>query len=147
MINFSNTNKNTVADNKVSFCGLEYLLTDTEAEKLKSILDGMVSTRSEVSAPVVSRAKKSTTTTKKSDKDFPDLGAPTQEVGDFITLYEGGLVRYWEKAYTPNKVKYGIKQSLKDAGAVWNAEKGAFQFTTKKAAGSWLKAQKERVAK
>ena len=45
MINFTNNNTTLVADNKVSFCGLEYLITDTEAEQLKSILDGMVSTR------------------------------------------------------------------------------------------------------
>lgn len=44
MINFTNNN-NTVADNKVSFCGLTYFVTDKEAEQLKSILDGMVSTR------------------------------------------------------------------------------------------------------
>ena len=44
MINFAN-NTTLVADNKVSFCGLEYLITDTEAEQLRSILDGMVSTR------------------------------------------------------------------------------------------------------
>lgn len=45
MINFTNNNTTLVADNKVSFCGLEYLITDIEAEQLKSILDGMVSTR------------------------------------------------------------------------------------------------------
>ena len=43
-INFANNNT-MVADNKVSFCGIEYLITDIEAEQLKSILDGMVSSR------------------------------------------------------------------------------------------------------
>lgn len=46
MLNFANPTSNVVADNKVSFCGIEYLLTDKEATQLKSILDGMVSTRS-----------------------------------------------------------------------------------------------------
>lgn len=45
MINFNNENDNIVADNKVSFCGVEYLFTDTEAQRLKAILDGMVSSR------------------------------------------------------------------------------------------------------
>ena len=43
-INFAN-NTTVVADNKVTFCGLEYLITDTEAEQLRDILNGMVSTR------------------------------------------------------------------------------------------------------
>ena len=47
MINFNNTKEaNVIADNKVVFCGLTYLVTDKEAEQLKSILDGMVSSRS-----------------------------------------------------------------------------------------------------
>lgn len=53
MINLAN-NTSIVADNKVAFCGLEYLLTDKEAQQLKVILDGMVSTRGNggiVSAP------------------------------------------------------------------------------------------------
>ena len=45
MLNFANSNVSMVADNKVSFCGLEYLLTDKEATQLKSILDGMVGSR------------------------------------------------------------------------------------------------------
>ena len=45
MINLANNSTNVVADNKVAFCGLEYLLTDKEAQQLKVILDGMVSTR------------------------------------------------------------------------------------------------------
>ena len=36
MINFTNNNTTLVADNKVSFCGLEYLITDIEAEQLKA---------------------------------------------------------------------------------------------------------------
>lgn len=53
MMNF-NMNTTVVADNKVSFCGIEYLITDDEALKLKSILDGMVSSRSQsvVNTPV-----------------------------------------------------------------------------------------------
>lgn len=45
MINLAN-NTSIVADNKVAFCGLEYLLTDKEAQQLKGILDGMISSRS-----------------------------------------------------------------------------------------------------
>ena len=42
MINFKNTKSTVSADNKVSFCGLTYMVTDADAEKLKGILDGMV---------------------------------------------------------------------------------------------------------
>lgn len=45
MLNFANVSNKVVADNKVSFCGLEYLLTDKEATQLKGILDGMVGSR------------------------------------------------------------------------------------------------------
>ena len=44
MINLAN-NTTVVADNKVTFCGLEYLVTDKEAQQLKSIIEGFISTR------------------------------------------------------------------------------------------------------
>lgn len=43
MINLKTTKATVSADNKVSFCGLTYMVTDADAQKLKGILDGMVS--------------------------------------------------------------------------------------------------------
>ena len=45
MLKFNNVNTSVVADNKVILCDLEYMLTDDEAMKIKSILDGLVSQR------------------------------------------------------------------------------------------------------
>jgi hypothetical protein len=150
MINFTKMNGvAVVADNKVSIGGLEYMLTDDECIKLNDIIKGMISTRNTTNslAPAKSNTTTTTTTTKssKDSKDFPDLGTPTCTIG-FVTAY-AKLIRYWETGFCPNKVKYGIKQSLKEAGAKWNSEQGAFEFPTVKAANDWLKAQKARQSK
>lgn len=58
-INFNNTTKN-----KVSFCGIEYLITDEEAIKLKSLLDSMVSSRGLTSTPSTTLHLEEETTTK-----------------------------------------------------------------------------------
>lgn len=72
MINFANTTT-LVADNKVSFCGIEYLITDKEAEQLKSILDGMVSNRGigNVSQTVNTSSTSQTVTTKTTEEKTP----------------------------------------------------------------------------
>jgi len=80
------------------------------------------------------------------DAKFPALGEATV-IGDNITVYDGQKVRYWELGFLPSKVKYGIKCSLKDAGASWDKESGAFVFKTKKDCTAWCKAQKERASK
>jgi hypothetical protein len=48
MINLANNNKEVSIDNKVSFCGLEYLLTDNEAKGLMQYLDKVVKSRGNV---------------------------------------------------------------------------------------------------
>ena len=83
---------------------------------------------------------------KKADK--PDLlkGVKVVGIGNFVRAYDEKLaVRYWDKgSFTPDKVKYGIKSSLKEAGATYNADLEAFVFNTKKAYTAWCKAQKAR---
>lgn len=144
MLNF-NENNQMVADNEVVINGKSFgFLTDTDCEKLIGIIKGMQSGQSGKQLSSTTVVVKSTQ--KADSKDFPDLGKPAETVG-FCTLYNGGLVRYWENGFVPDKVKYGIKMSLKDAGAVWDKANGAFKFTTKKAANEWLKAQKARSSK
>ena len=122
-------------------------LDDVQGAQILSIVNGM-SNIATAPAPAPTVSKTGSTITKKqskTDSKFPELGKPAKTIG-FCTLYEGGLVRYWENGFTPDKVKYGIKKSLQEAGAKWNAEKGAYQFTTKKSAGEWVKAQEKRAA-
>ena len=85
----------------------------------------------------------------KSGKDVKNdalKGHDKKAIGDFVEVYPDlCAVRYWELAkFTPDKVKYGIKASLKEAGAKWDDNLKAFTFTTKKSFNAWVKAQKER---
>lgn len=52
MIKF-NTNSSAVADNRVILCDIEYMLTDDEVLKVKTIIDGLISSRNgaNVSSP------------------------------------------------------------------------------------------------
>ena len=83
---------------------------------------------------------------KKADKPDPLKGVKVVGIGNFVRAYDEKLaVRYWDKgSFTPDKVKYGIKSSLKEAGATYNADLEAFVFSTKKAYTAWCKAQKAR---
>ena len=45
MIKFNNANVGVVADNRVVLCDIEYMLTDDEVLKVKSIIDGLISSR------------------------------------------------------------------------------------------------------
>ena len=87
-----------------------------------------------------------TTTTVKTGKAVDALkGVDKKQIGDFVEIYPTvKAVRYWEVRFTPDKVKYGIKASLKEAGATWDDNLKAFKFDTKKAFDAWVKAQKER---
>lgn len=76
------------------------------------------------------------------NKDFPELGKPDETV-KAVNRY-GKLIRYWENGFVVNKVKYGIKMALKEAGATWNKEQGAFEFKTLKDAKAFMQAQKAR---
>ena len=89
------------------------------------------------------------TTTKKvgkvSDKVDPLKGAEKKHIAPFVDLYPSVKgVRYWEATFTPDKVKYGIKASLKEAGAEWDDNMKCFRFSTKKEFDAWTKAQKAR---
>lgn len=91
-------------------------LSESDTEKLIGIIKGM---QGATQAPVVQQSVPQVVVVKKSNKseskDFPDLGTPSSTVGN-ITAYKN-LVRYWEVGFVPDKVKYGIKMALKEAGA------------------------------
>lgn len=78
MLNFANTTTNVVADNKVSFCSLEYLLTDKEATQLKSILDGMVGSRGNT---VIGNVADNTVTPVKVTKEYNDVPKHIDNIG------------------------------------------------------------------
>lgn len=81
------------------------------------------------------------------DKKFPPLGKPVV-IGKNITVYDGTKVRWWEiQDFTPSKVSFAIKSSLREAGAKWDKESGAYRFNTKKDCTAWCKAQAEREDK
>ena len=103
----------------------------------------------DVSAPsLVDDTVKTTSksVSKTADKPDPLKGVKVVGIGQFVRAYDEKLaVRYWDKgSFTPDKVKYGIKASLKEAGATYSADLEAFVFNTKKAYTAWCKAQKER---
>ena len=83
---------------------------------------------------------------KTADKPDPLKGVKVVGIGQFVRAYDEKLaVRYWQKGgFTPDKIKYALKSSLKEAGAKWNEELDAFKFDTKKAYTAWCKAQKAR---
>ena len=83
---------------------------------------------------------------KTADKPDPLKGVKVVGIGQFVRAYDEVLaVRYWQKGgFTPDKIKYALKSSLKEAGAKWNEELDAFKFDTKKAYTAWCKAQKAR---
>ena len=83
---------------------------------------------------------------KTADKPDPLKAVKVTAIGDYVRAYDEKLaVRYWQKGgFTPDKVKYGIKSSLKEAGATYNADLEAFVFNTKKAYTAWCKAQRDR---
>ena len=118
MMNF-NMNTTVVADNKVSFCGIEYFITDDEALKLKSILDGMVSTRGQssvvntpVATPVATAEKKPYVATKDFQCKF-EIKEQTSKDGQklFCISRSNGWTKA-EKALANNAIKAikGIKE-------------------------------------
>lgn len=83
--------------------------------------------------------------TGKASKEDPLKGSEKEHIAPFVDLYPSVKgVRYWEAQYTPEKVRYGIKASLKEAGATWDDNLKCFKFNTKKAYDAWVKAQKAR---
>lgn len=104
MINFT-TNTTLVADNKVTFCGLTYFVTDKEAEQLRSILDGMVSSR-DIEKNSVNETKAPVTVTKSESKtpyiatkDFtPKFEIKEQTGNDGTKLFCISRKNGWTKA-------------------------------------------------
>jgi len=121
-------------------------LTEVDTEKLIGIIKGMQSgvQSNNITVKNLAPAPQQSAKQSKDSKDFPNLGTPSAVVGDFVTVYNDTMVRYWEKNYCPDKVKGGIKHSLKEAGAEWDKPNGCFTFKTKKACAEWVKAQKNR---
>lgn len=145
-LNLNQLAGNTVVAQKlysISIDGVDFgKLTEVDTEKLIGIIKGM---QSGVQSNITTQnlAPKSEPKQSKDSKDFPNLGTPSATIGN-ITVYNDTMVRYWEKGFVPDKVKYGIKMSLKDGGAEWDKANGCFTFKTKKACAEWCKAQKNR---
>ena len=159
MVNLANTTNNVSADNKVSFCGLEYLLTDSEATKLKGIIEGMISTRNtpKASTPLVFEEEQ------KEHKGIVVEGKKLWEE-DFCTitcaLNAEGKKEYRLYITCPvkgekgEKIRYAIKKSAKECGAIFNPEKNAYKsgriwwiFKTRKEAEAYVATRKEYAKK
>lgn len=149
MINLANTNVTVSADNKVVFCGLEYNLTDNEAMKLKSVIEGMISTRNTKESAPVSEEESTFKPTKIEGKplwqeDFCTITCALNAEGKkeyrlYITCPVKG-----EKG---EKIRYAIKKSAKDMGAKFagNYSEGKiyWAFKTRKEAEAYVNSRKE----
>ena len=151
-INFAQGNSNLIADNKVVFCGLEYNLTDSEATKLRDILDGMVSNRGSVKSA-------STLVFPEDEVKHPAV----QIVGDIMWQEDFCTVTKADKQYRlyitcpvkgekGEKIRYAIKAGAKQTyGAVFAgnyAEHEIFwAFPTKKSADAFIASRKEYAKK
>lgn len=111
MINFANTQTKVSADNKVSFCGLTYKVTDEDARKLKDILDGMVGSYN---------IAKSTTT----EKEFvaKDVTVAMECKGTKVTL----------SAYCKKDVWEVLKRRFESVGGSYDKTVKVITFKTAK---------------
>lgn len=119
-------------------------LTETEAKQVMDIINGMVNNRAN---KVTSKANAPQEKDEKQAKkdEFPKLNL-IESIG-FLSVYEDMYVRQWsETGFTPDRVKGGLRNAIKAAGATWDAEKKAYKFATKKAYNDFIKAQKAREA-
>ena len=113
-------------------------LTEAEAKQVMSIVNGIIETRGKVTSnaptPAPKQAKKD---------EFPKLKL-IESIG-FLSVYEDMYVRQWsETSFTPERVKGGLRNAIKAAGATWDNEKKAYVFTKKTEYNAFLKAQRER---
>lgn len=146
-----NQNQSIVADNRVSLCDIEYMLTDDEVLKVKSIIDGIIAQRS-------SRTKvKATLSPTEEDlkpvrKNAPMVGKKMWQE-DFLTVTVTDDKQYRLYITCPlggekgEKVRYAIKASAKkDFGATFagDFDKGDifWAFPTKAKADAFIKARK-----
>ena len=110
---------------------IAYQILEDASSQPNLVMDDQVKT---VSKPVA-----------KASKPDPLKGSEKKHIAPFVDLYPSVKgVRYWEATFTPDKVKYGIKASLKEAGATWDDNLKCFKFDTKKEFDAWVKAQKAR---
>lgn len=126
---------------RITIEGHTWTLNETNTQKVIDLINSLTH-----KAPVTSKLHNPApkqSSSKKSSSKFPSLGTP-DDIKDLgvVTRY-GNLFRYWENGYTTDKQKAGLRYALKNAGATWNDEKGAFEFKTKKEADAFTKAQQK----
>lgn len=160
MMNFANTNVTVSADNEISFCGISYMLTDDEVVQVKGIIEGMISTRSTGKSASKSLVFEEDTTKSKST---PIEGKKLWQE-DFCTitcaLNADGKKEYRLYITCPvkgekgEKIRYAIKKSAKECGAIFNPEEGAYNagriwwvFKTRKEAETYVATRKEYAKK
>lgn len=146
MRDYTKTNNTSVTDNKVIIGGLTYMLTDDECDKVKSVLDGIISTRNSTSTPT-------TSTTAAPKKAYAKPEGNTVYTDDFTTVTEvEGVYRLYIsvplKGDKGDKVRYAIKANAKkEYGATYagNFDEGVnfWQFPNKTKAAAFIKARKE----
>lgn len=157
MLQFKKQINEVIADNRVVLCDLEYMLTDDEVIRVKSIIEGMISQRGDNEiAKKASQPEKVNTLHEVPEKSEPaPIPGKKMYQADFITVTEvDGKVRVYlhcpVKGEKGEKVRYALKKGFKDAGAKWSGDykAGEFHWTfqTKKQAQDYIKAEKQRAS-
>lgn len=126
-------------------------VTEAEAERIMSIVNGIISQRgqaqgiqwAETAAPKAQKAETPKAEKKAKKDDFPALKL-VEKIG-FLSVYENCMVRQWiEGGYTPEKVRFGLKKAIQEAGGVWDEKAKAYKFAKKTDFNAFIKAQKAR---
>ena len=148
-INLNQEHAHVIADNKVSFCGLEYLLTDAEARKLDGIIRGIISARSgDTPKPLVYDEDTATT-------DAVAIVGKVLWQEDFCTVTNADkqyrlYITCPVKGEKGKKIRYAIKASAKECGAKWAGNYDAHEifwaFPSKAKADEYIKARKAKAA-
>lgn len=151
MLDFTQNNSVVTYDNTVVIGGLKYQLSDAETLKVKSILDGMVSSRNTVSSPVSTTLHIEEPTTKKATFKDPVGNKVYQDDFTTVTEVDGTYRLYMSvpmKGEKGDKVRYAIKASAKnDFDAKWGGDYDNndiyWVFPNKTKAQSFIKARKD----
>lgn len=120
-------------DNTIVVNGIKFLANDADTKKILAII-GAQNTKPH-GENFKKPEKPDTSKAKVVPDKFPNLGVPTKSVGKF-TFYQtksGVLVRFWESGFCPKNVKFALKSTLKECGATWDAENGAYKLTAQQA--------------
>lgn len=127
-------------------------VTEEEANKIMSLVNGIINQRTNTTQGIQWAEPKAQAETPKAEKaqdkkakaeKFPALKL-VEKIG-FLSVYEGMLVRQWsETGYTPEKVKFGLKKAIQEAGATWDDANKAYKFAKKADYNTFIKAQKAR---